>query len=68
MSISVTNTPGAAYSNPYGAAQAEGKQNAAVPANPQDTVSISPEARAAMAKQTARRTRMLPVRSRRTRR
>ena len=54
MSISVTNTPGAAYSNPYGAAQAEGKQNAAVPANPQDTVSISPEARAAMAKQTAR--------------
>lgn len=53
MSIGITNTPGAAYSNLYGAARSEGKQSAAVPAHPQDTVSISPEARAAMAKQMA---------------
>ena len=52
MSISITNHPGTPYVNTKASqAQAEGKKNPAVPGNPRDAVTISPEAREAMAKQ-----------------
>ena len=55
MGIHVTNYPGAAYFNTQaGRTQPGEKGDISTPANPQDAVSISPEARAALAKQAVR--------------
>lgn len=64
MDISVTANPSGrtAYINTQTtAAQAEKKADAPVPANPQDVIEISPEARAAMAKQAAQADSAVPV-------
>lgn len=53
MSIHVTNAPRAVFISPQASA-ARGNQQAAAPARPRDTVSISPEARAAMEQQAVR--------------